>query len=71
MKFLKRKSQIFDYDYLAASELKSDLHMFLTNEEGTRSFYFKHTEGIESVVEQKDSCFEFLEKKIDSMLNKF
>ena len=71
LKFLKRKSQLYDYDYLAASELKSDLHMFLTNEEGTRSFYFKPSEPIESVVSQKDSCFEYLEKKIDAMLNKF
>lgn len=45
--------------------------MFLTNEDGTRSFYFKPTESIESVVSQKESCFEYLEKKVDAMLNKF
>ena len=41
MKFLKRKCQLFDYDYLSAPELRSDFHMFLTNEQGTRSYYFK------------------------------
>lgn len=69
LKFLKRHSQIFDFDYLVSPPLRSDFHMFLTNEEGNRSYYFKATEGAEKVLAESDTCFERLEKKIETIMN--